>query len=127
MRDLFRAASYLHNRQIAHRDISPKNLLLLTKDPMAGEVKLSDFGLAEKCTTDSLTERIGTRDYVAPEVIKGVYDHRCDNWSLGVVLYELLAGNRPFKGADKKELFQSIITGDYTITGPEFYSVSDQA
>ena len=71
------------------------------------EIKLIDFGLS--CLIDKLEEReegrtTGSYLYMAPEVLKGNYDNRCDNWSLGVVLYILLSGVPPFVGVDTVDI-----------------------
>jgi calcium-dependent protein kinase len=53
--------------------------------------------------------KCGTAYYVAPEVIAGNYNWQCDTWSIGVVLYVLLAGSPPFIGKDKEEIYQSVL------------------
>jgi calcium-dependent protein kinase len=57
-----------------------------------------------------MTEVIGTPHFVAPEVIEGSYNEKCDVWSCGVLLYTLLTGNFPFTGKDKNEIFNSVRT-----------------
>ena len=62
-----------------------------------GEIKIIDFGLAKYLAgSNSLKSKVGTPYYVAPEVLEGNYDHRCDNWSVGVITYTLLCGYPPF-------------------------------
>lgn len=125
--DVLRALSYIHHMGIAHRNVIPENILLSTIDPLAGEIKLSDFGLAKRCTTGSINGRVGVPDYVAPEILKGAYDERSDIWSLGVIIYELLSGHKPFTGEDKGELFNAIVSGDYVTTTPIFFKIDDKA
>ncbi len=68
----------------------------------------------------NLNSLVGTPIYMAPEVILGSYDERCDNWSLGVILYQLLTGHTAFKGEKKAEVFKQILKGDYITNTPEY-------
>jgi calcium-dependent protein kinase len=101
---LFRGVNYLHTLNILHRDIKPENLAFtreLHEHSTTEEVDLRiiDFGLAiegqEKVFKD--WAKIGTVSYMAPEVFNGVYSIKCDSWSCGVVMYQLIAGGNPFK------------------------------
>ena len=112
MAPIFDAVIYCHELGIVHRDIKPENLLLTKKDVDQAIVKISDFGLARYIdpTQNSLaTTTCGTPGYVAPEVlIKKPYDHRCDYWSLAVVMFIMLSGTPPFYHEDNFELFELI-------------------
>ena len=100
-----------HNKGIVHRDVKPANIIL-TSDNI---VKILDFGIA-KSTDSSITktgDTIGTVSYMAPEQAKGgTVDHRVDLWALGVVLYEMLTGQRPFEGEHSHAVIYSILNRD---------------
>jgi eukaryotic-like serine/threonine-protein kinase len=93
------ALHYAHHQGYVHRDIKPGNIMLREN----GEVLLSDFGIAraaESATAATLT--VGTPAYMSPEQILGrELDQRSDIYSLGVVLYEMAAGRRPFTGDER--------------------------
>ena len=87
-----------HDRGLIHRDVKPGNVMLTT----AGDVKVMDFGIARAATDDTLTQTgliLGTASYLSPEQSRGdPVDHRSDVYSLGCVVYEMLAGRPPFSG-----------------------------
>jgi serine/threonine-protein kinase len=90
------ALDYAHEHGLIHRDIKPGNILLSHE----GEVKVTDFGIARAVNAETITETaavFGTAAYVSPEQAQGeTVDRRTDVYSLGCVLYELLAGQQPF-------------------------------
>jgi eukaryotic-like serine/threonine-protein kinase len=97
VRQVSDALQYAHNEKLIHRDVKPENMLLGPHD----EVLLSDFGIALVAPqTGSMTtqEMAGTVPYIAPEQIKGKPRPASDQYSLGMIVYEWLCGERPFQG-----------------------------
>ncbi|MCK6439723.1 MAG: serine/threonine protein kinase [Planctomycetes bacterium] len=110
-RDASRGLAYAHEHGVVHRDVKPSNLMVTDK----GRVKVVDFGLAREGVSMTLTSTgiaAGTPAYMSPEQIEnadGPIDERTDIYSLGVTLYEMLAGERPFEGDSHYETMKSIL------------------
>lgn len=111
-----------NERHVIHRDIKPENLML----NRWGKVKVMDFGLARAPGLQSITVAktlVGSVYYSSPEQIWGhVLDNRSDVYALGVVLYEMVCGHRPFTGRTMPEITQNITSG--RLTSPRAYNPS---
>lgn len=92
-------------------------------------MKVIDFGTSVEHTdpNEMLKARLGTAYYIAPEVLKGEYDQKCDVWSCGVILYIFLCGYPPFNGENDQLIFQRIKQGKFTFPSPEWDNVSQNA
>ncbi|HVT16543.1 MAG TPA: protein kinase [Thermoanaerobaculia bacterium] len=111
------ALDYAHRQGIVHRDIKPSNILIDT----TGKVKVADFGIAKVAGQNTeltvVGSVMGSPQYLSPEQIRGdELDGRSDIFSLGVVLYELLSGRRPFDGETITTLVYQILHKDPSIS-----------
>lgn len=96
---------YLHAKNIVHRDIKPANVLLQNGTP-----RLADFGISRAMTTKDFSSSIvGTESYMSPEAFEGVRSVQTDVWSVGVVLYQMLAGFLPFAQAHPTETMYAVL------------------
>ncbi|MCA9557233.1 MAG: serine/threonine protein kinase, partial [Myxococcales bacterium] len=113
IRPLADALHYAHREGVVHRDVKPANVLL-GRD---GSVKLSDFGIAKASEEDLLTRTgdfLGTPAYIAPEQARGdAIGPAADQYALGVVLFEMVTGKRPFSGPNTLAVLTKIMAGEY--------------
>jgi serine/threonine-protein kinase len=104
---LMQAVDYAHQRGIYHRDLKPENIMITTH----GRVKVMDFGLGRAVDSQTLTAKgaaMGTPRYIAPEAVAGEgADDRADQYSLGVIAYEMIVGRLPFEGDEVLYLLYS--------------------
>lgn len=116
-----RALAEAHSEDVVHRDVKPANIFLIERSGTKEYVKVLDFGLAnmrDKGPVDGVV--VGSPAYMAPEQALGrPFDPRCDLYSLGIVLYEILAGRKPFE-ADSFEQLVPLITTSEPPPLPEF-------
>lgn len=108
-----RGLSYIHKHHLIHRDIKPSNIRLTSR----GEVKLMDFGIVMDTENNSLTRpgmMVGSPCYLSPEQVLGdTLNQQSDIFLLGICLYEMMTGTRPFKDEGSKTVFQRIRDCDY--------------
>jgi calcium-dependent protein kinase len=96
MKQLMSAICYSHQNNIVHRDLKPENILM-DNDSDDLTIKIIDWGCAQTIkTTKQSKQADGTAYYIAPEVLKGEYNEKCDIWACGVIFYILLCGYPPF-------------------------------
>ncbi|MCQ2820877.1 MAG: protein kinase [archaeon] len=129
MKQVFVALAYCHSRGICHRDLKPENLLLATKDENS-PIKIIDFGLSKRFTGEEkmkMSRKVGTSYYVAPEVLKGDYNEKCDVWSAGVILYILLSGDPPFNGRDDQAIYAKVREEKFDFPEKKWANISNEA
>jgi len=98
---------YLHSKNVIYRDLKPENLLIAGD----GYLKLTDFGFAKIVEGRTYT-LCGTPEYLAPEILKNKgHGKGVDWWTLGVLLYEMIAGIDPFNDDDPMGIYQKILRG----------------
>lgn len=127
MTKAFSAVKYLHEKGIVHRDIKADNFLFSSKSSDA-ELKLIDFGLSRSIKPgEKLTTQAGTPLFIAPEVIEGKYDEKCDYWGLGVMLYFFLTKHFPYDGDTVPEIAKNILKSKASFEGKQWEGVSADA
>ena len=127
MKQLMSGICYCHQNGVVHRDLKPENILM-DNDFSNLTIKIIDWGCAKTIKKkEKLHQADGTSYYIAPEVLMGDYDEKCDIWSCGVIFYILLCGYPPFNGENDEEIFEAVLKGDFEFPNDEWDSVSDDA
>jgi len=112
MRQILRALEHAHAAGVVHRDLKPENIMLVEREGQRDVVKILDFGIAKVTQPQSGGEALtqagvifGTPEYLSPEQALGeAVDARADIYAAGIILYEMLAGRRPFENEDKVKI-----------------------
>lgn len=108
MKRIAEALSYLHARDVGHRDLKLENILFIEE----GVIKIIDFGFAVQ-SKDKQRTFCGTPTYMAPEIVKRVAyrGSEVDIWAMGIMMYRMLTGTYPFMAQTDKELYKKIMNG----------------
>jgi calcium-dependent protein kinase len=132
VKQMLNSLRYIHSKGIIHRDLKLENFLFSGEEDDA-QLKMIDFGLSKHFEMGEVQhEAVGTPYTVAPEVIRGGYDERCDVWAIGVITYLLLSGDPPFGGCGGPESLaqvrRNILKGSFVFEPEDIWeNVSDVA
>ncbi|KAM4047303.1 ribosomal protein S6 kinase alpha-1 isoform 1-T1 [Anomaloglossus baeobatrachus] len=128
-----KTVEYLHSQGVVHRDLKPSNILYVDESGNPESIRICDFGFAKQLRAENglLMTPCYTANFVAPEVLKRQgYDEGCDIWSLGILLYTMLAGYTPFANGPEdtpEEILARIGSGKFTLRGGNWNTVSESA
>ncbi|XP_017330160.1 ribosomal protein S6 kinase alpha-6 isoform X2 [Ictalurus punctatus] len=128
-----KTVDYLHCQGVVHRDLKPSNILYMDDSGNPDSIRICDFGFAKQLRGDNglLLTPCYTANFVAPEVLmRQGYDAACDIWSLGVLLYTMLAGYTPFANGPNdtpEEILLRIGSGKFSLSGGNWDTVSDSS
>uniref|UniRef100_A0A8C5B1J9 non-specific serine/threonine protein kinase n=1 Tax=Gadus morhua TaxID=8049 RepID=A0A8C5B1J9_GADMO len=128
-----KTVDYLHAQGVVHRDLKPSNILYVDESGNPESIRICDFGFAKQLRANNglLMTPCYTANFVAPEVLKRQgYDEGCDIWSLGILLYTMLAGFTPFANGPEDtpdEILSRIGSGHFSLSGGNWDDVSSAA
>lgn len=124
---MLKAIQYLHKNNFCHRDLKLENWVYADESEDA-QLKLIDFGFSQVFSAaQPMTAVHGTVYYVAPEVLAGQYDHKCDIWSTGVITYMLLSGAPPFNGPNDPAIVSRIKKRKFDFQSKRWNGISEDA
>lgn len=127
IRQTLSAICYSHKNNVVHRDLRPENIMFDEKGKNY-IIKIIDWGNARYFKDNKMMTSIdGNPYYMAPEVLSGLYNEKCDVWSIGVILYILLCGYPPFNGSNDNEIMMNVKKGIVEFPKEEWGSVSPEA
>jgi len=124
------ALAYVHGQRVVHRDVKCENVLLTELGVPAEQntYKLCDFGFAAVDRGEGFSDRLGSPDTVAPEVVAGKrYSFPADLWSTGTLVYMMLSATPPFWAPTDNEVLRKVRHGNYSLAGPPWDSISAPA
>ena len=130
IKQILQALNYLHFNNLVHRDIKSENILVEYSYTEHDDVniKIIDFGTCNYVSQDqNLTMKVGSPYYIAPEILKGNYNNKCDIWSTGVILYIMLMGFPPFSGSNYDEMYQNIQKATINTTLAQWQLLSENS
>lgn len=112
---LVESIAYINDQNIIHRDIKPENLIFDSD----GYIKLTDFGIAREYKLPNNSETSGTPGYMAPEVLCNLnHSFTADYFAIGVILFEMIIGKRPYIGKSRKEIKEKVLASQAQIKFP---------
>lgn len=124
------AISYCHSKGIIHRDLKPENIMFETdENTNETEIKIIDFNLSKgKIDKTNMKSVLGTPFYMAPEVIVGNYDEKCDIWAIGVIAYFMLSGTPPFYDEiSLYNVYNKVLNEEVNFSAPIWEKISKEA
>lgn len=125
MKNVIMGVSYLHSLRIVHRDLKPENILVTEKDEDV-IVKIIDFDTAARLNEVGVVSGLfGTAYYMAPELLQPEYNEKCDMWSVGIIMFNLLTGLMPYGGLSDHKVASNIQKFQINLSMPELSLVSE--